>query len=374
MTRHPTRMVNSENSDLWSPWPVKDMRSLMYFNITCSSIAGLFPFKYNSQTYLFSKTRFAVSTITTFAYVAFVVYEAHSAYSMNVFLSRLKYVSMILQFLAVAILIFTTYATTHKRLNVLQKMLKITRILTRQDFNDLAKFIHTKDIIVILYYTTFVVYCAIEWSIFPLLRIGSTYVGGVSIVGEMFYVNCVRVLGACFKKVNERLKQLNNPLMNYRPEFLRTDSLLYGQNTLLLMHVKHCEELHQEVGDTVEVLNDAFRETIIIFTISTFCTITTNLYFVMQWMSKHNIRGVSDFADRFMSFLFAMYSGLKFILSIYVCETATNEAKEITTTVHQVAADCTDSTVRREVIGNYNYSVDLCANSSSRKHIIVLII
>ncbi|XP_076643616.1 uncharacterized protein LOC143353868 [Halictus rubicundus] len=268
---------------------------------------------------------------------------------MGTFRSQLRYFHVNLHFLMMAISILTTYATTYSRLNVLQKMLKLTRMLTRQDFNSLAKFVHIKDIVFIIYHTVFFLFFATEWKTL-LLHLGTVYLGGASIAGQIFYVNCVRLLGACFKKVNEHLKQLDKSLKNHHPQLERTKSQSYGQRILLLMEVKHCEGLHHEICDTVEMLNNAFRDTIIIFTTTTFTTITLNLYFSMQWMSKNELPGVSDFTDRLTSSLSVMYMGAKFLLLIYVCEAATTEAMGITTTIHKVAADCTDSTVRRELM------------------------
>ncbi|XP_078032681.1 uncharacterized protein LOC144467661 [Augochlora pura] len=248
------------------------------------------------------------------------------------------------------ILILITYVFTHDRLVILQRISKLSRVISRREFDDMAKFIHTKDIVVMLYYGLQLLCFAAMSELHSLRQFFIIYVSCATIQGAMFYINCVYFLGGCFKKVDDILRHLNEPLPPHRLELLRTfQSLLNEQDASMIIKLKRCEKLHEEISDVVELLNKSYRVPLNIITVFTFYTITFNLYFFIQSFESDEEGYLINGLYHLLTLLYVVYELTKYSVIIWVCETATNHANQVATTIDNVHANCTDSTARHEL-------------------------
>ncbi|XP_033330163.2 uncharacterized protein LOC117222529 [Megalopta genalis] len=247
------------------------------------------------------------------------------------------------------VVILATYAFTYDRLIVLQSLSKVSRVLSRRDFDDMAKFLHTKDIVVMLYHCFVLLYFVADSRLWTPRYFIVMAMPCVTIQGEMFYANCVHILGGCFKKVDEMLRRLNEPPPE-RSELLRTfRSLLNEQDASMLTRLKRCEKLHEEISDVVESLNKSYRGILTVIMVFEFYTITFNLYYFIEGFESIDELDLESAAYRLLPFSSIVYGLTKFSTTIWLCETTTNHANQIATTINIVHADCTDTAVRQEL-------------------------
>ncbi|XP_076631382.1 uncharacterized protein LOC143346792 [Colletes latitarsis] len=169
----------------------------------------------------------------------------------------------------------------------------------------------------------------------------------------MLYMNCVCVLKACFRKVNENLEQIDKSLtkdIDYtETQRVEKSPRDVQKNTMLLMKVKMLEEKHLRLSDVVQLLNKTFLIHIIVLTIATFVTVTFNLYFYILWINN----GLTlDLARQiwYLPFLTSVfYFMVKFMMLIWACETAKNQALTIGATVHDALSNANDTLVQHEL-------------------------
>ncbi|XP_076285309.1 uncharacterized protein LOC143211467 [Lasioglossum baleicum] len=338
------RLEDTKSRRSWRLFQATDVASLMYPNILISLCLGFFPFKYKPGAFVFSKSRFVVSLITQIIYVCGVCF---SLYNLNVNLEDRTVELMDMNFFLVSegLMLLVVYALSYQKFILLGKLTKLSRMLSQQDFCDMAKFVHTKDIIGLILVLSHLPNCYFGLNLVTVSTLTIMYVLTVYFAIDMNYVNCVYVIRACFIKINEHLKKLN---VQEQPS-LSTVSPQRGQSFLLLMKLKHYEQLHQDTSDVIRYLNKAFLLRIIMASIVTFTVVTFNLYFAILWygagiwMSLHKRIWYIPYLGA------AMYYMGKFSMMVWVCESAMNRDMEIGTTIHESLNTCTDNAVRREL-------------------------
>ncbi|XP_031844390.1 uncharacterized protein LOC116432134 isoform X2 [Nomia melanderi] len=345
------RIENARNNKPWRLWRATDLRSLMYVNVVFAQILGFLPYEFKpGGCVALSIARFIYSSITTLVYLFSLVL---ALYLINFCDTNDLSVPEALDtnsfFILDGFAIISIYFTAYKGLILYQKLFKLSQILSVQDFNRMSKFVHTKDAMVILYFLGCLPKSIAGVDLITASRLISLYTTISHFAMDMCYMNCVSVLGSCFEKVNENLKRLNEPTTDREPEssLVRTP-LLRRQSLLMLMKLKYYEELHQEISDAVESVNDTFLVRIIIISITTFTVVTFNTYYSLLWI----VSGFPAIPNRMFWFmphwLVTIYYFSKFSLIIWACQSATNRAREIGTTVHVILNDSNDM-IKREL-------------------------
>ncbi|XP_076285315.1 uncharacterized protein LOC143211473 [Lasioglossum baleicum] len=353
MISYSTRTGNSESHKQWLPCRAWDFESLMCPSVFCSKLFGFFPYKYKNEEYVISKMRLAIAAFLCCFHLAvqiYVLYGANYNYSDTsgtIVLTIPENFFILLDGSIPTLMFLTSYARSF----MLQRVSKVSRILSPQDFNDMAKFVHTTHVLKFLFTLSVVsTYYANRQNI-PLIRY-CTEMGMVitSTEGLLLYLYCVYILGACFKKVNESLKRLTESPTNDQSELTELRESR-RQAVKLLMKVKYYEDVHAEISDAVDHLNKSSHSVNIVFTASTFVLVTFNIYVAMQWNPNRDslVLNIYSFYD---CCSFGIYRFTQFVILIWICETAMGHAKDINTTIHDLANNCRDDTVKREVIGN----------------------
>nr|XP_033335872.1 uncharacterized protein LOC117226037 [Megalopta genalis] len=233
------------------------------------------------------------------------------------------------------------------------KLSKLSHTLCRQDFSDMAKVTYTVCIVNIVFFASMIP--LYFWKVLkvPLRRrLINLYLAMSSSTVTFFYLSYVCILGACFKKLNKNLIQLNGPLSGRHKE-LTEKQLSRRQSIMLLMKVKYYEEVHEEISDAVEYLNTMFRTINIVSATVTFAVVTFDLYnTIAQWYVSDNVTTTRDrMSQVFEGLTYVVLRFGKFCIVVWVCETAANYAAEIITTIHDCVSHCADDTIKREVIG-----------------------
>ncbi|XP_012063696.1 PREDICTED: uncharacterized protein LOC105627026 [Atta cephalotes] len=164
---------------------------------------------------------------------------------------------------------------------------------------------------------------------------------------DMLYINCVCLLKACFKDVNNNLQQMEELIINSES---RVPMLFYykQKNLFLIMKLKILKKQHMMISNTVQMLNTIFSMQLLASTIITFGQISLDLYIhLFQWHDGVFINLNGQFSEFILSDI--IYYIIKLALIVWACETCKNQAQEIRTTIHDVLNSTKDEQIKNEV-------------------------
>ncbi|XP_018058037.1 PREDICTED: putative gustatory receptor 28b [Atta colombica] len=165
---------------------------------------------------------------------------------------------------------------------------------------------------------------------------------------NMLYVNCVFILKACFKRIDDNLMILREFMIEDKSH---TPRLIYyhQRNPLLLEELKVLRKEHLMISNTVQMLNKIFSlQLFATFTIA-FIEITFEIYFnTVQWKNGLSINLTKQVHNSFI-ISYLTYHILKILLIIWSCEISQNQAIKISTTVHDVLNSTSDKNIKYEL-------------------------
>jgi len=233
-------------------------------------------------------------------------------------------------------------------MRVLQALLEISSRLPPESYQKLSKWIHLKDILgtffLIIQGSVFC-YRAREYLGICMLVM---YINLLVFQMDMQYMNCVCVLKACFKRINDYLIHMQKTVVNGESYTLR---LIYHtqKNKFLLQELKILKKQHLIISNTVQKINLIFSLQLLSTITLTFIEITFELYFhLINWQDGLSI--ILDDEIRDIFFLLTLgYDLLKLILIIWACETGKNQAFKIGTTIHDVLNRTSNKQIKEEV-------------------------
>jgi len=340
---------------MWKRWQLfraTDFQSVMYPNFVFCRILGIFPYKINASTFETSKQRYILPTLL----ICIVCISEIIMFTKITEIIDFEDVTNILEFISFFIfggfIALTTYVLSGPRMRMLQALLEISSRLSPESYRKLSKWIHLKDILgtfflimqTSVYYYKIRLFRLSEDFGFYMLEM---YVNLLVFQMDMQYMNCVCILKACFKRINDYLVHMQKIVINgesYAPRLICHTQ----KNQFLLKELKTLKKQHLLVSNTVRKLNIIFSLQLLSTITMTFTEITFNLHFhLIHWQD-----GLSIILDeiRDIFFLLSMgYDFLKLILIVWACETGKNQAFEIGTTIHDVLNRISDEQIKEEV-------------------------
>ncbi|XP_024884597.1 putative gustatory receptor 28b [Temnothorax curvispinosus] len=156
-------------------------------------------------------------------------------------------------------------------------------------------------------------------------------------------------LKACFKKIDDNLKDLRELVVNDEPHLLRR---IYHEhrNPFLLMELKALKKQHLAVSDAVQMLNMIFSLQLLATIIMTFAELTFQLYFfIMHWKIGMLMSNLSDSLYDVYLMVSMTYYSIKIMLIVWACETGKDQAMKISITVHDLLNNTSDDQIRDEL-------------------------
>ncbi|XP_034178194.2 uncharacterized protein LOC117603307 [Osmia lignaria lignaria] len=236
-----------------------------------------------------------------------------------------------------------TYGQYKTILRFLQELTEVSSMVASKDFNDMAIFVHSKDLFVFLLISSYVFNCVESGNTFITVRnFYVLFVMLVNFVMDMFHINSACVLKACFMKINEEIDIFRKPVTK---TFLR-----HKQRTAsLLMKLKNLEGKHLQVTDILQLLNKMFVTQHVVTAFNTCVIITLNLYFWIVLIIGGTKAQKNQLFWYWPYITPVIYNFLKFVTTIWACETATKKAEQIRTTLHDALSEATDLSVKREL-------------------------
>ncbi|XP_012063707.1 PREDICTED: putative gustatory receptor 28b [Atta cephalotes] len=163
---------------------------------------------------------------------------------------------------------------------------------------------------------------------------------------DMLYMNCVCILKACFKRINDNLENMREYMMVYR-----LDKICCKQrNPLLLIELRALKKQHLMISNTVQMLNIIFSLQLLATVIITFTRITFILYYqILYWQIGIILFNVEEYIYNTFLIMILMHYFIKIMLIIWACETGKNQALQIGTTVHDVLNSIDDNEIKNEL-------------------------
>ncbi|XP_018310328.1 uncharacterized protein [Mycetomoellerius zeteki] len=167
---------------------------------------------------------------------------------------------------------------------------------------------------------------------------------------NMLHVNCVCVLKACFKKINDDLTHMYTRMIN--DEKLPVSNLIchMPRNQFFLAELKSLMKQYLILTETVQMLNIIFSLQLLAIVILSFIEITVELYFyLVRWQGEVLITFDKHLLDAFLTSMVHYIIKVTFI--VWACETGKNEAQKISSTIYDVRNSIRDKQIKNEMVG-----------------------
>jgi len=229
-----------------------DFQSLMYPCFTFCRILGIFPYKINASTFEISKRYFILLTIIICACGICDLLIIHDIFKTNLF-DTTKTLKFVCYYVCNGFIMLITHILSGPRMRLLQIILKISSTLPPECYQKLSKLIHIKDIFGIILSIMQISIYSFRNHMFKLNYkdvLIAVFIGYLTVLEfeiNMLYINCVCVLKACFKRLNENMAHLQKLVV--KPCVPR---LIYHiqRNQLFLIQLKILQKQHLMISDT----------------------------------------------------------------------------------------------------------------------------
>ncbi|XP_036148073.1 uncharacterized protein LOC105830684 [Monomorium pharaonis] len=341
---------SNRKGNIWQLFHATDFESLMYPCFTFCRILGLFPYKIKASTI---KTYRQDCFLSIIFICSFCICKLMMLFDANAPVKNItnntpmelwdNCFNIFSNFIVVV-----TFILIKPRMRLIQRILKLSLRLPLESYQNLSRLIHAKDILGFLLLAVVLLMFVIE-APYVLGSIYTLYVCLVMFQMDMLYMNCVCVLKACFKQINDDLANLREFVVNDESYILRR-TYHKQKNPFPLMEVKALKKQHLVISDTVQMLSVIFSLQLLASIILTFVQITFVLYFyVRHWKIGMLVNNLNDQNYDLILIILIIYYSVKMIMIIWACESGKNQAMEINITVHNVLNNINNEEIKYEV-------------------------
>ncbi|XP_011859890.1 PREDICTED: putative gustatory receptor 28b [Vollenhovia emeryi] len=352
-----------------------DFASLMYPCFTVCRILGIFSYKFNAVNIKTYKPSYILSTISIFVFS--IVYSIN-LYEMNVRGDK-RYKSVgiprILDFNSYyifgGVIVISTFILSEPRMRCLQTILGLSLKLPLDSYQNLSRIIHAKDIFFLLYLFVGLYRYLSALQISIVRKLLMLYLSLFVFQMDMLYMNCVCILKACFKQINDNLVNLREVLTNGEP-YLLNGASRNQRNPFLLMKITALKKQHLSISDSVRMLKMVYSLQLVSTILMAFTHITFNMYFYFLALVQKSVPLTSVekqvLYEYFITFI--VYYIIKIALMVWACETGKNQAREITTTIYNVFNSTNNKQIKYE-LELFSLQLLHCENVFSAKWITI---
>jgi len=354
MFRSPSKFRGQSKSKVQKRWQLfhaTDFQSLMYPCFTICLFFGVFPYKINNSIFEISRIRYILSIAIA---CLFCSYELVLFYQTNIsgnfkFQSVPESLQGNCYYLLSCFIGIVSYVLNKQRMLLLQNIMDVSSRLPAESFQKLSRLIQTKDIVGFLFLIGQILNCFSTNLANTFAKLYGLYITLLVFQMDMLYMNCVCVLKACFKRINDNLASMRELVMNDEPHLLRR---IYHEqrNPFLLIELKALKKQHLMISDIVQLLNAIFSLQLLATIVLTFAEITFSLYFfIVQYLYNKKIGDLDKYIWYTTFSTSVTYFAIKILLMVWACETGKDQALEIGTTVHDVLISTSDKQIKDEV-------------------------
>ncbi|KYN03756.1 hypothetical protein ALC62_05452 [Cyphomyrmex costatus] len=333
------------------PFHATDFQSLMYPCFTFCYILGICPYKINASIFESSKSRYVVSIVLVCVCCVFNLTVIYNIMLISNFNEEIRNLEAISFHILNNFVMIITLILSGPRMRLLQTIMEISSKLPSKSYQKLSKLIHVKDIFgTIFLVVQLCVYIfqkqlvkldcmSIVWLLLLLYQILLEF------EINMLYINCVCVLKACFKRIDENVAYLQKIVIK---PCVPTLVCQMQKNQFLIIELRGLKKQHLVISVTVQMLNVIFSLQLLATVVLTFSVITFEIYsYVVNWQD-----GILINID--MQLMFALFTSIghyiiKIMLIVWACETNKNQAQEITITIHDLLNSTNDEQIKNEL-------------------------
>lgn len=345
--------VNAEIRKKWRLFHAMDFESLMYPSFIFCFILGTFPYKIKASTFEISKPRYVLSTVVIcvcFIGLLNILYMI-DVWGITSFKGVPRTIERNCFYILSTFIAVVTYILSGPRMRLLQTIMEISSELPPESYQKLSRLIHAKDIIgssfllmeVLIYF---------KMNVPVIIKIFVVYINLLIFQMDMLYMNCVCVLKACFKRINDNLEHMRELVTNDEVYHLGRNK---QRNPFLLIKLKALKRQHLVISNAVQMLNIIFSLQLLTTIIITFAEITFECYFyILYWQYGISMVYINDEIYGVFLIINIMYYFIKIMLIVWACETGKNQALQIATTIHDVLNRTSNNKIKSEVIKKYN--------------------
>ncbi|KAG5338776.1 GR28B protein, partial [Acromyrmex charruanus] len=361
----------------WQLFRATDFQSLMYPNFIISKILGIFPYKINASTFEISKPCYIMSTMIICIYCVFYSLLIRRTIISKIFsfgnvTRTLEYFCF---FTLGGLMAIVTHILSKPRMHLLQTILNISSKLSTESYEKLSRWIHIKDIfgVIMLIVQEYIYFTKVElfeknyWT--ALLIATVMYLVLLEFQINMLHVNCICVLKACFKKINDDLIHMHTLMIN--DEKLSTSNLIchMSKNQFFLAELKPLMKQYLILTKTVQMLNRIFSLQFLAIVILSFVEITVELYFyLVRWQGEVLITFDRHLLSAFLTSMVHYIIKVTFI--VWACETGKNEIQKISITIYDIHNSIRDKQIKNE-LQLFSLQILHCKNTFSTKGLTV---
>ncbi|KYM75561.1 Putative gustatory receptor 28b [Atta colombica] len=343
----------------WKLFHATDFQSLMYPCFFYCGILGIFPYKINASNFEISKLRYILITIS----------EMFSSGNITRTFENFCFLTLN-GFIAIV-----TYILSKPRMHLLQTILNISLKLSTESYKKLSRWIHIKDIfgVIILVVQEYMYFNKVQifeknyWTALMIAII--MYLVLLEFQMNQLHVNCICVLKACFKKINDDL--IHKHTLTINNEKLPISNLIchMSKNQFFLEELKSLMKQYLILTKTVQMLNRIFSLQLLAIVILSFIEITVELYFyLVRWQGEVLITFDEYFLDVFLTSM--MYYIIKVMFIVWACETGKNEIQKISTIIYDVHNSTRDKQIKNK-LQLFSLQILHCKNTFSTKGLTV---
>ncbi|KYN14860.1 hypothetical protein ALC57_12969 [Trachymyrmex cornetzi] len=355
---------------MWKKWQLfraKDFQSLMYPCFTFSSILGIFPYKISGSTFETSKQRYI---LTIFILGVFSIYMLVVLYEINI--AGTIYVGNVPKalersclYISANFMMVVAYILSDSRMHFFQTIMNVSSKLPINSYEKLSKLIHTKDIFGFFLRVIVEIFYCFKLD-FTWYKVPIPYIHLMAFQMDMLYMNCVCILKACFKRIDDNLINLRELIINDEQHLSRR---IYheNKNSFLLMELKALKKQHLAISDTVQMLNTIFSLHILTTVIMTFSQLTFHLYYyITYWEISMFENNIFEIFSHIPSLVHTTVHCIKISLVVWACETGKDRAVKIAITVHDLLNNTSDKEITEE-LQLFSVQILHCENTFSAK-------
>ncbi|KAG5328166.1 GR28B protein, partial [Acromyrmex heyeri] len=338
----------------WKKWQLfhaTNFQSLMYPCFTFCNILGIFPYKINGSTFETSKQRYVLPTVVL---CILCIYELEVLYEIDIagtikFRGIPKTLERNCFYILGNFIAVITYILSGRRMHLLQTIMNISSKLPTNSYQKLSRLIHAKDIFGFIYLIGLMMFYCYTLDSNNWHKAFVPYLTLIVFQMDMLYMNCVCVLKACFKRIDDNLINLQKHVINDKPSLLK--QIYYERrNPFLLMELNVLKKQHLVISDTVQMLNVIFCLQLLATTVMTSAELTFYLYFyIVHWRSGTLTNHLDNKIYDIYLLVIMTYYSIKIGLIIWACETGKNQAMKIGTTVHDLLNNISNAQIKNEL-------------------------
>lgn len=333
-----------------------DFQSLMYPCFIFCRMLGIFPYKIHNSTFIASKPHYILSIVIVCVFCVLDLILIHDIITLKIkFESVIRKLECIIYFTLSGFMVVSTHILNGPRMRLLQTILEISSKFPQESYQKMSRFVHVKDIIGVVFKSTqlFIYFSKIQKIDVSyktvLLIVFAFYCGLLILQINMLYINCVYILKACFKRINDNLAYIQKLMINDVTPALNLICLMQ-RNQFLLIELKTLKKQHLMISDTMKMLNIIFSLQLLITILIVFSTTTFELYFyIIQWQDVGMLFGTNkQFLGTFL--IRIAYYIIKITLLVWICETVKIQVQKTRITIHDLLNSTNDEQIKYEVI------------------------